>query len=358
MMRYIFLVILFIFPLCSQAVEVAGLYSARLAVEDQSPAVRKAAIRLVLNKVVQKVSGRRSVLADTGLQAALSNTGSYVEQFQYKKRDDDESAFWLIVSFQKAALDKVLHQFGVPVWGGNRPDMLVWLAVDEGENRYLVGANSDEIMEPLNQAAFDAGMGITLPLFDLEDQKALGFNDVWAGFSDQILRASTRYNAKQILFGQLLKTQQSSWRIRWTLITPSNQYADLVRADNADEALKLLFFSLAEKLADVYAPYNAAMESMLAFEISGINGMDQFAQVTQYLSSLDMVKTLNWNQITGDFITLDLVISGDVSVLKDIIALNNTLILDIRQQLPTLNTVDSVSPSAQQKIPTIYYRAN
>jgi len=57
-MRYLIGLFLLMFLLPLYAVQVDGLYSASVPVENQSQSVRKAAISVALNKVLQKVSGR------------------------------------------------------------------------------------------------------------------------------------------------------------------------------------------------------------------------------------------------------------------------------------------------------------
>ncbi|HIL92176.1 MAG TPA: DUF2066 domain-containing protein [Cycloclasticus sp.] len=360
-MRYLlgFMLLVLFAPMPLYAVQVDGLYSTTVAVDDQSQAARNVAIRIAITKVVQKVSGRRSVVKNAPLQAALSNVGSYVEQFQYKPTEDDEPGYWLTVRFQKMALDRVLQQFDVPVWGANRPDVLVWLAVDDGVKKYVVGPESEELAALLKQAATETGLAITLPLFDLEDQSAVSFNDVWAGFSDHILSASERYNAKQVMFGRLLREGKTGWRLNWTLMSANDQYARFEYAERVESVLPAMLADTAEHLANVYAPRGITMLNTLSIHISGVQNLTRFVEVTEYLQSLDIVKTVDWNQVVNNNVTLKVSITGDMSVLKGIIAFNNVL-------QPTLDPHHSINTSSNssQSIPNqsfeqrLYYKAD
>ncbi|MEO1889457.1 MAG: DUF2066 domain-containing protein [Cycloclasticus sp.] len=360
-MRYLlgFMLLVLFAPMPLYAVQVDGLYSTTVAVDDQSQAARNAAIRVAITKVVQKVSGRRSVIQNAPLQAALSNVGSYVEQFQYKPTEDDEPGYWLTVRFQKMALDRFLQQFDVPVWGANRPDVLVWLAVDNGVEKYVVGPESKELAALLKQAATEKGLAITLPLFDLEDQRAVSFNDVWAGFLDHILSASERYSAKQVMFGRLLSEGETGWRLNWTLMSANDQYARFEYAETVESILPAMFADTAEHLANVYAPRGITVLNTLSIYISGVQNLTTFVEMTQYLQSLDMVKTVDWNQVVDNNVTLTVNITGHVSVLEDIIALNNVL-------QPTLDRHHFINTStnSSQPIPNqpfeqrLYYKAD
>ncbi len=359
-MRYLlgFMLLVLSVPAPLYAVQVDGLYTTTVAVNDQSQVARNAAIRVAIEKVVQKVSGRHSILQNSSLQAALSNVGSYVEQFQYKPVEDDELGYWLIVSFQKAALDRVMQQFDVPVWGNNRPDVLVWFAVEGETEKYLVSAESENISALLKQAASDTGLAITLPLLDLEDQRAVSFNDIWAGFSDQILKASERYSAKQVMFGHLLQEGDDGWRLNWTLINANDQHAGFESSDTLESVLPMAFTEVAENLANVYAPHGAIKKNTLVITVTGVQSLSKFVEVMRYLSSLDMVKKLGWNQMLDDSVTFELSLTGSVSVLKGIIALNNMLSPDVAPNSTVTNATDTQQYPAQAFKQRLYYRAN
>ena len=95
MMRFLVSILLLLLSVPAYAVQLEGLYTAQVAVDDQSQSVRNQAIKQALHTVVRKVSGRRSTLNNSPLLEALSNVGSYVEQFQYKKRDQD-NGYWSV----------------------------------------------------------------------------------------------------------------------------------------------------------------------------------------------------------------------------------------------------------------------
>ena len=322
-MRYLFVLLLLMFSIPSHAVPLEGLYSASVVVADQSQAVRNAAMRKVLKKVVQKVSGRPRELENPALQAALSNVGSYVEQFQYKTLDKEVTAYRLTIHFQKSALDKVLQQFSVPIWGKNRPEVLLWLAVDNGAKRHILA--DEKTVEMVLAAAVDAGLAVTLPLLDLDDQRALSFNDVWAGFSDQVLNASQRYSVKNVVHGRLLKVSNGSWRLSGTLLNGSQQYPMLLQKGSMNNVLTGFLAETAEHLADVYAPRGVTQQQQLVLHVNGVKNLAKLAEVTGYLSSLDKVKAVTWGALQGANLKLLLTISGDVSVLQDVIGLNTVL---------------------------------
>ncbi|MDX2426578.1 MAG: DUF2066 domain-containing protein [Cycloclasticus sp.] len=357
-MRYLLSIILFVVSGPSLAVQINDLYSATVAVDDQSLPARNTAINVAFKKVLRKVSGRASVLANTSISTALLNVGSYVDQFQYKKTADDQPSYWLTVSFQKAALDKFMQQHEIPVWGSNRPDILVWLAVDADNSRYVLDADSTDLVALLKTTAAETGLAVTVPLLDLKDQSTLGFDDVWRGQSDKIWLASQRYDAKQVLFGRLQKETANTWRLNWNLINAQGSYSEPSQPASLENVLQLSLVSVSERLANIYAPRGVIIKNQLIVEINGVKDLAQFVRVTEYLSSLDKVDQLEWLQVAGSKIVLELDVSGDVDVLKSIIALNTVLLPDA-PPAQTINAADAINEAPRQSLAqTFYYKVD
>jgi len=368
-MRYLIAFLLLILSVPLYAVQLEGLYSASVLVKDQSQAVRNAAMTDVLKKVIQKVSGRRQALDNPSLQAALSNVGSYVEQFQYKTLDEEPLPYRLTISFQKSALDNILTQFSVPIWGKNRPEILLWLAVDNGSSRQIL---SDETMaESVLLVARDAGLAVTLPLLDLDDQRAISFNDVWAGFSDQVKVASKRYSVNHVIQGRLLQVSTNHWQLSGKLLNGVKTYSLSVQQGSELDVLQSFLAEAAEHLAEEYAPHGVGELRQVKLQVAGVEGLSKLAEVTDYLFSLDRVKSVAWEKIQGRGIALLLTVSGEIAVLQDVIALNTVLLLaepPVRYQPPMQQKIVMQDMELNQTVPmddvsslvleTLYYRVN
>jgi hypothetical protein len=108
---------------------------------------------------------------------------------------------------------------------------LLWVAVDGGQGERAVlpaaGAPPDttqemaDLLESIrtsNTAIADQrGLPITLPLLDLEDMNQIEFADVWGGFEQSLLPASTRYGADAVLVGRIRVTQFGQ-EVEWLLL--------------------------------------------------------------------------------------------------------------------------------------------
>jgi hypothetical protein len=310
-----FFIVLMLVPALSHGVQVDGLYKAIEPVATQSAAERKAAITRAISGVAHKVSGRRGVLNN----AALQHT------FQYIQPKTKKEPLQVEITFQKAAIDRALQQFDIPVWGANRPAIAVWLAVDNGNKRYLIGEGATKTAALLQAVAFQSGLPIVLPLLDLQDQQAVQFNDVWGLFSERIVQASQRYGAKQVLFGRLLKEQGGGWKLRWALVNADGKFEGETRQTFLSEAFRESLNSSSELLADIYAPRGNAHVSEVTLMVEGIANLGEFSRISQYLSSLDVVRKVSWQRVNAGKASFVLDMAGDAQGLKEQIALNNVL---------------------------------
>ena len=174
-----------------------------------------------------------------------------------------------------------------------------------------------------------------------------------------------------MIHGRLLKIAGNEWRLRARLLSTREQYPEFDQQGQMDEVLAAFFATTAERLADIYAPRGLSQLRQLTMHISGVNDLAKLAEVSDYLSSLDRIKTVEWRAIQGTELELLLTVSGDVSVLQEIIALNKVLSLAATPLFPAespsqeLNEQGTVlQPSvlqgaAARLVPEVlYYRAD
>ena len=145
-------------PLAGYAV--AELFESEVVVRDQTPAVRTDAFRIALSRTLVKVAGDPSVLASEPAQALLKDPARLVQQFRYfTEQSVSPPLLKLWVRFDGDAIRRALQQQGMSYWGSERPDTLVWLAVEDRGKRYIVAADgSSDVRRQVEQAARVAGI--------------------------------------------------------------------------------------------------------------------------------------------------------------------------------------------------------
>lgn len=194
----------------------AALHEATVPVADRSEAARQQAVRAALAEVLVRLSGDPALPQQAGSAPLLAEAGRYLQQYQYEG-SEGAGTLMLRAGFDAAALEAQLRRQGVTLWGRERPPLLVWLAVDDGQRRYLLGADdADPVLAELRAAARRESLELVLPLLDLEDQSRVSFTGIWGGDLASAQQASQRYRAQAVLIGGLQRSADG-WKARWAL---------------------------------------------------------------------------------------------------------------------------------------------
>jgi hypothetical protein len=348
-------VVLFLISLipfsAAHAAIVEGLYEAEVIVQSQSHSQRDQAMGDALLQVCKKVSGRSNVQNLPGISDALSHPDRFLQQYLYRgiteaqypipNADPNSQLAWF--RFDEQAVNHLLRNNNLPVWGRTRPSTLVWLAIEENGQRYILGADSQEQLRDL--LLYDAkrqGMALVLPLLDLQDQQALSFADLWGNFQDSILNASTRYQAEAVLVGRLSLTSRDRWSGRWTLYENGRNFSWEGQDSDPDVILNSGMGTTMEALANRYAQLpNDSSPSVVYLAVKGVHSLKDYARVNKYLSSLELVKDIHPTTVQGDSARFRLDIRGNAEGLAQTIKLGNVL----QEQQVTIES-PAVAPSS------------
>ena len=343
-------VILYLLPACAWAAEVSGLYEAEVQVFSQKREERATAMVSALAEVLTKVSGRRDANLIRGVAQATRQPAKFLQQYRYRDlteaervalfppgletedaaaaHESQKDAQMVYFQFDKAAVDKVLRDNNLTVWGATRPATLVWLAVQDETERYLVGSEAEEpVRQMLTREAQRRGMSLLLPLMDLEDQIALKFADVWAGFREPLLKASARYRTEAILVGRLYRGVGGEWQGQWSLLEGEQSRSwtsdGVLMAEVVDQGVA----GAIEILAAHYAPVaGQQQEGLLPMVITGVRNLEDYSRVSKYLQSLQQVSRVQLAKVEADRLSFDLEIKGGAEAVAQTIALGNVLV--------------------------------
>lgn len=321
--------------------EIEGLYEAKMQVHSQTRSERATAMAAALAEVLVKVSGYRDAALMRGVAKAARRPARFLQQYRYQPLPADAREKELATAepgadpqilffrFDKAAVDKVLRDNGLPVWGSTRPATLAWLAVQDESHRYLVGSGSVEpVRELITNESQRRGLALLLPLMDLQDQMALGFADVWGGFHEPIMAASSRYGAESVLVGRLYRPTGGEWQAQWTLIEGGQMQSwvnqGALPAEVIDEGVSGVVAMLASRYAPVVGEYQPGL---LAMTVTDVRTLRDYARVRRYLQSLQQVEQVHISRVEADQITFELGVESEPEGIAQTIALGNVLAL-------------------------------
>ena len=310
-----------------------GLYEVEVPVADQSAANRPVAMVEALRQVVVKVSGKAATANSPALKDALKNPASYVQQYNYRTNDGIGAELPLLmgVSFDKNRIDQLLQTAGLSQWSAARPLTIVWLAVEQGNQRLLVGAGDRGLVkELLTRAAQRRGLPLRLPLLDATDKARVQAGDVWSDSHDSIIQASQRYEAQAVLVGRLGQAGSGGWQVRWTLYQGGASQRWNQTADKVESLVAYGIDAATDTLAASVAPVTAATVAgnEAHWVVKDVRDMSSHRRVLDYLASLRSVTRVQLEQVSGDSVRLQITTSSGVAALQQQLSFDNRLLPD------------------------------
>lgn len=291
------------------------LYEVQVPVADQSAAERNRALEAALAEVAVRVSGTREAARSEALPSDPGQVDRLVQQYGYLATPE---GLQLQARFEPAATEQMLRQMGLPVWGSERPTTLVWLAVQDGAERRLVGADeAGPAGDALRRNAQRRAVPVILPLLDLEDQSRVRFGDVWGGFFDSVLTASQRYGADAVLIGRLQR-QSGGWNARWTLYDRNQPRHWAANVGDLSAAAALGVDDLADALAARYAGRSGEGASLdrVRVRVEDVRSLDDYAQLSNFLRSREFVSDAQLAAVSGDQAMFELELRGAPDLLR------------------------------------------
>jgi hypothetical protein len=314
----------------AHAARVDDLFQVEVAAAGRDPGSRDAALGQALRQVLVRVTGSTESLRNPSIGPLLKNPSRFAQQFRFRdippETPGQAEQLKLWVQFDGVALAREVREAGLPYWGSERPDVLLWLAIDNRGRRYLVSDNSGgSAARSLAQAASRRGLPLTLPLMDLEDQRAVQFTDVWGGFVGSLQEASQRYRPQVILVGKLGRSGTSGgWRGSWNLLGAGGQQSWTSHAANLEAAVEQGIGEASEWLALQYAVV-ATDEAVRSLLVEGVQGLEDYARVSKYLASLTPVEQVQVARVNGQEVEFSLNLNSEERNLLQVITLGRVL---------------------------------
>jgi hypothetical protein len=123
----------------AHAIPVEDLYVTDVLVLDESSRQLRTGARAGLLQVLVRVSGTIDVEQSSLVRNSLRNPAAYYYQYSYEStdrvlvvNDEEVPAKLLRLHFEPSAIARLLRDANLPVWGSNRPAVLLWIAISDG----------------------------------------------------------------------------------------------------------------------------------------------------------------------------------------------------------------------------------
>ncbi len=356
-------------PRLDVAAATAELYAAEVPLQVRDRAAEDEAFAAALAQVLVRVTGLRDVSEDAALTALLSRARALTRQWSYTRE-----GLW--VQFDAGLVARELQALERPVWGAERPRVLTWLVIDDGERPAFILGETDSVWPPqlepvradaarpasrepiespsvlppvLDLAGWRDGLAdvatrravpLVLPVMDLADRVRVtperlcgaGFAswpesrvavEAYAAETDTDLPwrvAAERYRADAILIG-CARALGDRLVIDWTLQLGEGEGGERRRwrGDLAEGA-----HGAADVLARALAPVGREA-GRYRLQVSGIDSLDAYGRLMRHLEGLSLIDAVEVERINGDIIHLAVRTRADASQLGRALQLGRTL---------------------------------
>jgi len=272
-------------------------------------------------RVLIKVSGRSDVMSSPKYQEMLKKAESAISQFRYdyrvtsipsepndtasdentdKASEQKEKWFW--VRFNSKAVNGLLNEAQISIWGKIRPETLIWFSQEiQGKRQLYSQHDTPEIYAVLKQQAEQRGISLIFPFLDLQDQSSISASDIWGNFNDAILLASRRYQAQSTLTSRVFKERSGLWVSQWNLLMLGEVHTWETRDEKLDKALASGIDKLADQLSSQFTQVDTGeTDAGILVQINNVTGFKAFQEVDDYLRNLATVKSVNLVQTDHD----------------------------------------------------------
>lgn len=302
-------------PLTASAEVVAGLFEVEMPVLDESKKIRDAALDDGLIEVLIRISGDSRILEKIQAPAGYS----YVKRYEYLTRAPAEvgglPSRQLWVSYNTTRVLQFLREKAIPIWGEHRSRAVVWLAVRDGNQRYILKNDDVSLIKSKSDAAFSRrGIPVIWPQNDALDQQSVRFADVWAGFAEPLKQASRRYSSGPVIVANL-DWNGVEWKAEWSLLMADEVSKWSLKGLDYAELIATVTDLMADVMGKKYAvleTLDVSQHEMMAIEIDQVKDVATFRRVEKYLSSLSAVQAAQLSRIEPERVFFDLTLRSKV----------------------------------------------
>jgi hypothetical protein len=320
------LIILLLYTMPIKAVVVPSLYEAQLPMANFSDQARQQLFSKALQQVLIKISGNIAIATLPEIQSRLESADSLVSSYDYIENDNK---ILLDIKFNSKGVQQILRNAKQALWGNDRPLILVWLDINDGNSDAILASNSDSfLVSILKNNAYRLGLPIMLPMMDSSDLNNISVNDIKQANLSVIQTASQRYGVNTILVGYIFKLPQNSWQSKWTLLTTGDtQSWDLTGNDDIEQILTKATNNIASILAAQFAILNDnALQSQLTVLVTGVANLSECAAVIKYISNLNTVTDVELVNTSPNYVKFQVTSMDGMQGLIDEIDNGNKLI--------------------------------
>ncbi len=349
---FFFVSLLFAFSQ-APAGQAVSLYDVEVLVADESADTRWRVFKEGLDEVFVRISGD-SIVMDKLKRPPASR---YVKQYSYdpvenpdSKKDGELLSHRIKIQYNGSAMEEYLRENGYPVWGEHRAEVVIWMAIRDGRNEYVLKDTDNSLLKTsAQQALHRRGVPDRWPLFDYKDRKILKIADIRGGFKDPVVKASKRYSRGPALTGSLI-WNGSKWQSSWSLLMESgNRHWSIEDADY-NVLINKAVDQAADAMGIVFAIHGLSDNQKLAriqLDIQEVRSIDAYRKLENYLQDLSAVEVAKPLKVDGQSAIFEITLRSSEGDFLNLVK-NDAELVEVK---PVVKDVPPVSEQGPAMLP-------
>jgi uncharacterized protein len=321
------------------AEHVESLYDVEVLVADETADARSGALKSGLDEVFIRISGD-SIIMDKLERPAASR---YIQQYSYDpvknpvtNKDGELLNYRLKIQYNGSAMANYLRKNGFPVWGEHRPELVIWLAIRDGRNEYVLKDGDKSLLKAsADEALHRRGIPERWPLYDSKDRKILKVADIRGGFKDPVAKASKRYGRGPALTGSLI-WNGNKWQSSWSLLMESSNRHWSIEDADYNQLINKAVDQAADAMGIVFAIHGIGKDQDLVsiqLHVQSVNSISKYRKLENYLRDLSAVTSVVPLIVDGQSATFELSLRSNEADFLNLVK-NDAELLEVKAIKP------------------------
>lgn len=278
-------------PPAGLAADPAHLYSGESVVADQGGVERARALPLALEQVLRKLSGLPHFEDRPLVGPSLDRAASILLSYHYRNAallqadGGVVTELRLVARFAQPEVDGLARALHLPVWQPERAAVVVWLIIDEGDDRRIMPEEFAYARESMTDAAAARGLPVEWPEPGPEGEYGVDPQLLWGGYTEDLAAP----DGKGVMI-VAARREGSEWGVRINLGYRGQHWAWRLQDIDLQAALQ----SAMQQAVDQIAAANTIAAADLGsweqeLTVAGLRGAAGYQRCLAYLQRLSVV---------------------------------------------------------------------
>lgn len=334
---FCFVIGLFLVNSSVQAGTIIDLNKAVVPLVSQDQRSQRDAYRTALDQVLIKLTGDTVFIQHPEYAKLRSDVMRFVTSTQFVEGQANQ----LLVIFNQDLLERWIKRNGLPLWGAQRPEGLLWLIEQSYPNKerlVLTDSSASNTRALLETQLFNRGITLDLPLMDIVDVNLVSEIDIWGQFIDTLHEGAQRYNTPYTVGVRLVEKAPDTWVLDYFVKSDMALRLQQLTGNSKAQLIGAFVSDYAQFQAQKYALDTARFvdNTQLQHEIaiSGVTNITILSEIETYLTSLSIVEKAQLVTQKGFSSTFNIKLLGSPEQLHQILLSGNKVVprVDIENQ--------------------------